>query len=267
LTVLPGGALGDERANMQQLQNNSIDVAILSDLQIPAFAPPFKAMGIPFVYRDVDHVINVYNGEIGAELAKYLLENHNLHLITWQYIGTRELTANRPVHSLAEMKGLKLRLPGNATFISSFEPTQADIRDIAFTELQLALQTGTVEAQENPPNFIRAQKFHEVQDYLMLTDHYPQMQAFYLSDKAFKELTPEQLEIVIGAFKDTAAWTTEQAKQSQQDEIAWLTSSDGGGMELVEIDMTGILELIKDLPGQIGGEDGTKLFERIQAVN
>lgn len=264
VTVLPGGALGDERANLQQLGSGSIDFALTGDLVISFMAQPYMLVSMPFTFDSPEHSMAVFNGEIGEEIDQYLEENHGIRALGWQYVGTRVLTANRPVANLQELAGLKTRLPGAQMWIQTWEKTGIDIASIAFTELYLALQTGTVEAQENPPNFIRAQKYYEVQDYIMATDHVPQMQAFFGNVERVEGLDEATRQAVIEAAEETVAWTSAQAAELQQSDIEWLTTE--GGMELVEIDLSGIQELIKDVPAEALGEDGVALYDRILAA-
>ncbi len=144
------------------------------------------------------------------------------------------------------------------------EKTGVGIASIAFTELYLALQTGTVAAQENPPNFIRAQKFNEVQRYLMLTNHVPQMQVYFASEQKLAGLDEKTRAALQSAAEEATNWTTQQAKDSQESDIAWLTGP--GGMQKAEIDMAGIDDLIKAVPEEVLGADGRKLYERILAA-
>ena len=266
ITVIPGGSLGDERANLQQLENGSLDLALTGDLVISLYAKPYILVSMPFLYRDPDHALHTMNGEIGQEISKYLNEKNKLHLVAWQYVGTRELTASKPIRTLADLKGLKLRMPPAQMWIATWNKTGAAIANVAFTELQLALQTGTVNAQENPPNFIIANKLFEVQKYLMLTDHYPQMQSFFIADAKYAAMKPEQRTLLETAFRDTATWTSAQAKAAQAADIQWLTTKGQGNMELVKPDFSGIKDLVKDVPREVMGEDGPKLLARIQSV-
>jgi TRAP-type transport system periplasmic protein len=264
VTVLPGGALGDERANLQQLGSGSIDLALTGDLVISFMAQPYMLVSMPFIYDSPEHSIAVFNGEIGNEINQYLHDNHGIQALGWQYVGTRVLTANKPVRNLEELRGLKTRLPGAQMWVMTWEKTGIEIASIAFTELYLALQTGTVEAQENPPNFIRAQKFHEVQRYVMQTNHVPQMQVFFVNADRLASLDEATRKAIEEAAQETVAWTSEKASGMQDSDLEWLTSE--GGMELVEIDLDGIQELIKEVPAEALGEDGVALYERIRAA-
>jgi tripartite ATP-independent transporter DctP family solute receptor len=264
VTVLPGGALGDERANLQQLENGSLDLALTGDLVISFMAKPYMLVSMPFIYRDPDHSVAVFNGEIGAEIGKYLLDHNKIRALAWQYAGTRVLTANRPVRTLDDLKGLKLRMPAAEMWVKTWQKTGAVIVNVAFTELYMALQTGTVQAQENPPNFIIAQKFNEVQKYLMPTNHVPQMNVYFLSDAKSRALSAADRAAIEAAAREATDWTTKTAKESQAKDVEWLTSK--GGMTLVPIDLTGIQELIKNVPSEVLGAAGPALYDRIRAV-
>jgi tripartite ATP-independent transporter DctP family solute receptor len=264
VTVLPGGALGDERANLQQLENGSLDLALTGDLVISFMAKPYMLVSMPFIYRDPDHSVAVFNGEIGAEIEKYLLERNKIRTLAWQYAGTRVLTANRPVRTLNDLKGLKLRMPAAEMWVKTWQKTGAVIVNVAFTELYMALQTGTVHAQENPPNFIIAQKFHEVQKYLMATNHVPQMNVYLLSALKNQALSAADRGAIETAAREVTAWTTKIAKESQTRDVEWLTSK--GGMTAVPIDPDGIQELIKNVPAEVLGAAGPALHARIRAV-
>ncbi len=260
--VLPGGALGDERANLQQLGSGSVDLALVGDLVTSYMARPYMLVSMPFVYDTAEHGLAVFRGEIGQELNQYIRNNHGIAVLGWQYVGTRELTANKPVKTLAELKDLKMRLASAEILVKTWEKTGVHIANINFNELYLALQTGTVAAQENPPNFIRAQKFNEVQKYLMSTDHLPQMQGLFMNAKLLDELSEADRKAVVEAGQEMVIWTSQTAANTQKSDTAWLISE--GGMQLVDIDMTGIQDVIKDVPREMLGEDGVKLYERIR---
>ena len=264
LTVIPGGALGDERANLQQLSNGSLDMALTGTIVLDFMAQPYVLASMPFVYDDASHVLAVFSGEIGQELGGYLADNHRVKSLGWQYVGDRQLTANEPISGVADLDGLRLRLPSGEISAKTWQALGADVASVAFTELYLALQTGTVDAQENPPNFIRAQKFYEVQDYLITTDHRPQLTGFFMSADIFGDLDEEAQAAITEAAAETVAWTSQRAAEIQEEDVAWLTSE--GGMELIEFDHSGVQDAIRQIPQEVLGEDGMALYERIRAT-
>lgn len=264
IMVLPGGALGDEKSNLQQLSNGSIDMALTGTLVISFMAQPYNLVSMDYMFDNSDHILAVFNGEIGKEINSYIEDNHGIHNLGWQYVGTRMVTSNKPLKSVADFKGLKIRLPGVQMSREVWKRLGADVVGIAFTELYLALQTGTVVAQENPPNFIRAQKFYEVQKYLIDTYHRPQMQGFFMNTELFKGLDEAERKAIVEAGLETAAWTSQTAAKAQEEDIQWLTSK--GGMERVKINLDGVQDAIKDLPREVLGDAGVDLYKRIRNV-
>lgn len=264
ITVIPGGALGDERANLQQLSNGSLDLALTGTIVLDFMAQPYVLASMPFVYDNADHVLAVFRGEIGQDIGQYLLDNHQVKSLGWQYVGDRQLTANEKVSDIGGLDGLRLRLPSGEISAKTWQALGADVASVAFTELYLALQTGTVAAQENPPNFIRAQKFYEVQDYLITTNHRPQLNGFFMSADLFESMDEAEQTAIMDAARETVEWTSKRAAEIQDEDVAWLTSE--GGMELVEFDHSGVQDAIKSIPEEVLGEDGVKLYERIRAT-
>lgn len=264
ITVIPGGALGDEKSNLQQVANGSIDMALTGTVVISFMAQPYNLVSMDYLFDSADHILAVFNGEIGKEINAYIEKNHGIRSLGWQYVGTRMLTANKPIRTVGDLKGLKVRLPGVQMSIQTWKRTGADIVSVAFTELYLALQTGTVDAQENPPNFIRAQKFYEVQRYLMDTNHRPQMNGFFINSKLFGGLDAAAQKAIADAGSETVAWASQTASKQQDEDIAWLTTK--GGMERIHIDLEGIQDLIKDVPSEVLGESGVELYKWIRAV-
>lgn len=262
ITVIPGGALGDERANLQQLSNGSLDLSLTGTIVLDFMAQPYVLASMPFVYDDYKHVLAVFQGEIGQELGQYLVDNHRVKSLGWQYVGDRQLTANKKIEDVEGLKGLRLRLPSGEISAKTWQALGTDVASVAFTELYLALQTGAVDAQENPPNFIRAQKFYEVQDYLITTNHRPQLNGFFMGADLFDSLGEDERTAIAEAAQETVAWTSQRAAEIQEEDTKWLTTE--GGMELVEFDHAGVQDAIKSIPQEVLGEDGVVLYERIR---
>ena len=123
-------------------------------------------------------------------------------LCYWE-IGFRHMTNNkRPIKTVADMKGLKIRVQPSKVFITMMELLGAIGTPIAFTELYSALQQGVVDGEENPVATIRSMKFNEVQKYLSLTGHTYSSAAVMISDKLLKKLTPAQLQVVRKAAEE-----------------------------------------------------------------
>ena len=105
------------------------------------------------------------------ELAQGYEDKTGHHIVAVTYYGTRQTSSNKPIKSCADMQGLKMRVPDVPAYLAMPRACGANTAPIAFAEVYLALQNGTVEAQENPLTTIEAKKFYEVQKYIVLTGH------------------------------------------------------------------------------------------------
>lgn len=258
----PGAALGDERAHVEQVTTGTIDIMTTGDGMIAMNAPDYGVMTMPFVFRDAAHAMKVRDGDIGKRMNDAMIKKAGVRIMGWQNIGARQVTSNKMINSLADLKGLKMRLPDVKWWIKAWEKTGITVATIAFNELYLALQTGTIDAQENPADFIRGQKFYEVQKYLFLTNHVQNIQGWYMNEARHKSLSPEQRKWVDDSVKDASNWVTEQSKLVDAEAMKFLTAE--GKMKVVNVDFKGLQDMVKALPKELGGEPAQKLFDEIQ---
>lgn len=143
--------------------------------------------------------------KFGQGLLKKIDKELNVQVLSVAYNGTRQTTSNRAINSIEDMKGLKLRVPNAATNLAYAKYVGAAPTPMAFSEVYLALQTNSVDGQENPLPTIQAQKFYEVQKYLALTNHILNDQLYLISNDTLADL-PEDLQKVV---KDAAAKAAE----------------------------------------------------------
>ncbi len=123
------------------------------------------------MFRDYDHWDHYRNSELFDELAQGYTDASGNHIVAMTYYGARHVTSNKPILTPADMDGLKIRVPNAPLYMMFPEATGANPTPIAFAEVYLALQQGTVDAQENPLPTIQAKKFYEVQSDINLTGH------------------------------------------------------------------------------------------------
>ena len=120
--------------------------------------------------------------------------------------GNRNLTANKPVKTPADMVGMKLRVPEIPSWVAAWSGTGANPTPVAWPEVFSALQTGVVDGQENPCFTIRSAKLYEVQEYLIMTAHLPAVWHWAISNKFLDSLSPEMRDIVLRSAAEAAAY-------------------------------------------------------------
>ncbi|MCF8168409.1 MAG: TRAP transporter substrate-binding protein DctP, partial [Rhodoferax sp.] len=190
--------------------------------------------------------------------------SRGLVALSWHHVGVRMLTANKPIHSHKELAGLNLRLPQDAAWTAVWRALGAVPRQVPFTDLPNALKLGQIDAQENPPNFIRASKLYAHQKYLMTTNHMPQRQFIFASAQALGRLTSAQLRIVQDAATEASSHAAGIADAEHARDLAWLTGE--GGMVLIDFDPTGIADTLKPVPEALAGAEGVRVYGQILAL-
>jgi tripartite ATP-independent transporter DctP family solute receptor len=171
IQVFPASSLGKETDINQGLQLGTVDM-IISGTSFAART--FPRLGIsyyPFIFRDGEHLLAYGKSDVFKEMIDGYRAKTGIQILAYTYYGARHTTANKPFTDCAGMKGIKIRVPDAPAYRATPEACGANPTPIAFAEVYLALQNGTVDAQENPLTTIEAKKFYEVQKHIMLTGH------------------------------------------------------------------------------------------------
>ena len=205
LKLYPNAQLGkDDLAMMQQLEGGALDFTFAETGRFSTFFPEAEVFTLPYMIKDFNHMKKAVNTKFGKDLFKKVHDKKGMTVLAQAYNGTRQTTSNKAIKSLADMKGMKLRVPGAAANLAYAKYTEAAPTPMAFSEVYLALQTNAVDGQENPLSTIKAQKFYEVQKYLAMTNHILNDQLYLVSNVTMEEL-PENLQKVVKESAEVAA--------------------------------------------------------------
>ncbi|MCU0905891.1 MAG: sialic acid TRAP transporter substrate-binding protein SiaP [Rhodobacteraceae bacterium] len=191
VTIFPSSQLGDFRAMVAQVQAGELDMVTTGYPDMSYVIPELNLIGAPYVARDFDHLKSIVAGPWGQEMSAKFQEQ-GIHMLDLWYYGTRQTTANRPIESMADMAGLRMRTPNVPFLIAYAENTGATPAPVAFAEVYLALQTNQVDAQENPLPTIEAMKFYEVQSHVAITNHFVASIALQVSNDLWTGLTDQE---------------------------------------------------------------------------
>jgi tripartite ATP-independent transporter DctP family solute receptor len=198
--IFPNSQLGDFKAMVSQAQAGDLDLAMTGYPDMSYIIPELKLIGAPYVISDYMHLQAVLKGPYGQGMDAKFREKGIRVMDVW-YEGARHTTANRPINSMADLKGLKMRTPNVPFLIEYARGVGATPAPVAFAEVYLALQTRQVDAQENPLPTIEAAKLHEVQKHIALTGHFIASSSILMSEKNFAKLTDAQKAWVSEAVK------------------------------------------------------------------
>jgi len=171
IEVHHSGALGSEKDMIEQVRFGALEMSLMSTGSLRIIEPKLEIEELPYAWPTRQHVYAAFDGELGNKL-KSLLEPKGIYILAWLENGYRHMTNNvRPIYKPEDLKGLKIRSAEVQMRLDSFKLLGILPTPMAFTELFMALQQGTVDGQENPLAIIYTSKFYEVQKYLSLTGH------------------------------------------------------------------------------------------------
>ena len=199
---------GTEPAAMAR---GNLELSSISAFDIAKLVPEFSIFTAGYIIRDPDHQQKVFNGPIGEELYKLVSEKMDVTVLSPIYLGPRQVNLReaRNVKTPADLKGVKLRMPGSKEWLFLGEALGATATPLAFGEVYLGLKTGTIDGQDNPLPTVRAAKFYEVTKQLVLTNHLVDGIFIAISNKSWNAMTPAQRDKVKAAARAAAAYNNE----------------------------------------------------------
>jgi tripartite ATP-independent transporter DctP family solute receptor len=193
--------LGEERAVIEQVQLGGIDMTRVSISAVSAFVRDLDAFQLPYLYRDAAHMWKVLNGPIGAEILKKH-EAFNFVGLGWFEAGSRNFYTKRQVKTVADLKGMKIRVQQAPLMVGMVEALGAVATPLPFGEVYSALQTGVVDGAENNwPSYLSTSHY-EVAKYFIVDEHTRVPEITIGSKKVFDKMSKEDQAIIIKAMKD-----------------------------------------------------------------
>lgn len=216
IEVFPASQLGNENQLNEGLGLGTVDIIYTGVNFAAATYKPLGITGAPFILRDFDHWKAYRESKLFADLAKGYDDKTKHKIVAITYYGQRHVTANKEIKKPEDMKGMKLRVPPAPLFLMFTKSVGANATPIAFAEVYLALQQGTVDGQENPLPTIMAKKFYEVQSHIILTGHITESLVTVLGGHVWSKLTPDEQKIFQDVLKQAAAKATDAIAASEK---------------------------------------------------
>lgn len=234
INYFPSSAIGAETDCLIQISGDELEFELAGVTTIDMFAPEFGFLNAPYLLKDMDHLMNLMNGELGQKFKDKLLEN-NVNMLGVARVGVRQLTSNREIKSIDDMAGLKLRLPEIATWNTIWSAIGAAPVAIATAERYNALQTGVAEASEGTWDQVIDYNLYEVQKYAYTTNHVCEFGAIYASDKLLKSLPEDIQKIIEETAVEAMEYASSLSDEAVENAVEKMTEL---GIQPVEIDTT-----------------------------
>lgn len=209
-------SLGDDLKMTEALQGGTQEITIPSTSPLVGIIKEFGILDFPFLFNTAEEADEILDGPIGKKLLEKLPDHELVGLAYWEN-GFRHVTNSKhPINTTDDLKGLKLRTMQNQVHIDAFKKLGANPTPMAFSEVFTALESKTVDGQENPLATIKSNKYYEVQDYLSLTKHVYTPFVFLVSKKFWDSLSPEEQKILRDAAVEAGKYQRELSRQEDK---------------------------------------------------
>jgi len=215
IQVFPASSLGKESDINQGLQLGTVDIILTGASFASNSFPRLGVSYYPFTFRDANHVINYGKSDIFKELTEGYKKATGNTVTALTYYGARHATSNKLFKNCDEMKGIKMRVPDSPVYTALPRACGANPTPIAFAEVYLALQNGTVDAQENPLPTIEAKKFFEVQKNIILTGHIADALLTVISPSTMGKMNAAEQKLLSDITQEAAVNTTNDIRKRE----------------------------------------------------
>ena len=199
-------ALGLEKQYFEYMaQGKAVDYGIVSPAHMSTFSKAAPFIDAPFLFRDLDHWNKVLDADVLKPVADEIAQKADVMLIGYAGGGTRNIFINKPMGSLADIKGLKVRVQGAPIWSKTFQAAGMAPTVIAYNEVYNGIQNGVIQAGENEAAGVESMKFYEVAPHLAMTQHAITIRPLCFSGKTFKSLPADLQAAVLKAGKEAGA--------------------------------------------------------------
>jgi tripartite ATP-independent transporter DctP family solute receptor len=263
IQVFPASSLGKESDINQGLTLGTVDI-IISGASFAARSFPRIGVGYyPYTFRDADHLLKYAASDVFRELSDGYKAKTGIQMTAVTYYGARHSTSNRAFKNCDEMKGLKMRVPDVPAYMALPRACGANPTPIAFAEVYLALQNGTVDAQENPLTTIEAKKFYEVQKNIILTGHIVDSLVTQVGPHVWNKLSDADKKLFTDVMREAAKSATNDIRKREGELVDEFRKK---GLTIIEVNRNDFRErVVKAIDMATMGYE-RKDWDRIQAI-
>ncbi|WP_379651500.1 sialic acid TRAP transporter substrate-binding protein SiaP [Teichococcus aestuarii] len=265
IEVFAASALGNEPTINQGLSLGTVDIIYTGVAFAGATYKPIAISNAPYIFRDYGHFAAYRQSELLRDLMAGYDKQTGHRSVALTYYGARHLTANRAITKPEDARGMKLRVPQAPLFLMFTRSIGANATPIAFAEVYLALQQGTVDGQENPLPTIQAKKFYEVQSHIMLSGHITESILTIVGRATWNRLNEADRKVFEEVLREAATRASKQIRDAELSLPDWFRQQ---GKTVLEPDRAAFRAAAMPLHNdQAAGAGWTKeQYDRLQAI-
>ena len=257
-------ALGDDLQSAQSLRSGTLEMVISSTSPLVAIEPALGVFDLPFLVANEQEADALLDGDFGQYISDMMPDNGLVNLSYWEN-GFRNLSNSvRPVESLEDFQGMRVRVMQNNIFLDTFQTMGANATPMAFGEVFTALETGAIDAQENPYVTIDTSRFYEVQDYVSNTRHAYTPFMVLFSGPIFNTLSEEEQQMLFDCAAEGQVVQREASRSLSEQSLQRIIDA---GLEVNDISEEAMGEIREAVAGVYERHAETIGQEVIDRVN
>jgi TRAP-type transport system periplasmic protein len=258
-------SLGSDTQMQNALIGGAQEMMVGSTATLVGIVKDFGVFDLPFLFTSGKQADAVFDGPFGQKLAAKLQDKGMVGLVYWEN-GFRNLTnSKRPVNKLEDLQGIKLRVMQNPVYIDMFNSFGANAVPLAFSELFTALETRTVDGQENPVNTIQSSKFYEVQKYLSLTQHVYSPWIVTASKKWWDGLSADEKKAIQESAAAARDFERKDSRAEAETAVGYLKSKGMQVNTVSDAELARMREKAKPAFDKFAADGGAELIRELQA--
>lgn len=257
--------ISTEDEGFKAMQLGTVDGFFITANNISPHWPLMDVTVLPYVFQNKEHLERVVDGPVGDFMKERLQADTSVHLLSFGPALYRDFyNSVRPINTMADMKGLKIRVPKNEVMLATFEAFGANPVPLAWSETPTALQTGTVDGGDNGTSFIKDMKFFEFEPHLVILEHFVAMAPLFAADSFMKRLSDEQREQIQRAATDAGIEFRNQVAAETDEVRKWLV--DEGGMKMTTPDKTDFIAAAQTVQAAFAEKRGPEFVELVTKI-
>jgi len=264
IKMFPNGQLGDENAQLEKARAGAIDIVRVSMSPVGGVLPEVGVFNIPFTFRSPEQLKHVLDGPIGTELGKRMTDSKlGIVFLGWMDAGSRSLITKKPIKTVAEMKGVKIRLQNNPIGLDAFKAMGANPVALGMGDVFASLQTGVIDAAENnEPTYDSENYAVAGAKYYCKTQHMMVPEMFAFSKMKWAKLSKEDQQLIMKLSKEAEA---DEYKLWAEYTVKSIDRLKKAGVQFIDVDKKGFIDATASVRSKYGSKFGD-LMKQIYAT-
>lgn len=251
--IMGNSVLGHETEMFEQLMAGALDMSIVNPGLITDFSDTANVFSIPFLYRDQEHWQTVLDGDVGRAIADQITAETGVKVLAFFGGGKRQIVSSRPLESLDDLDGMKLRTNPTKPLITAWSALGTDPTVMAWKEIYTGLQLGAIDGLLNEAEWIHRMRFHEVAPHIGLSEHDITVRLLTMSELTWDRLDDAQQEAVMAAASQAASYARGVQLEQDAEALELLVEE---GATLHELDREQMQQIVREPLAEVIDEMG-----------